>query len=116
MRDREVEGALEIGMDVLERDTNVAARHASARTKLRQHDGGAVDRHGEPDAARARADRGVDADHLAARVDERTAAVAEVDRGVGLNVVVEADVEQLAAEKAHDTDRDGVLVAERITD
>src|SRR5205823_1262708 len=53
---------------------------------------------------------------LALRVDGRAAAVAEIDRGIGLNVVVEASVEQLAAEKADHADRHRVLVAERIPD
>ena len=58
--------------------------------QLRQDRDRLVDRHRETDVARPRADRRVDADHLAARVDERPAAVAEVDGGVGLDVVVEA--------------------------
>ena len=47
-----------------------------------------------------RADGGVDADHLAARVDQRAAAVAEIDGRIGLDVAVEAGVEQFAADVA----------------
>ena len=75
-----------------------------------------VDRDGKADAARTRADRRVDADHLAARVDQRPAAVAEIDRGVGLDVVVEARIEQLAADEADHADGHRVLVAERVAD
>ena len=44
------------------------------------------------------------------------AAVAEVDRGIGLNIVIEAAVEELAPEVADDSNRDGVFVRERIAD
>ena len=84
--------------------------------QLRQHGDCLIDRHGEPDAARPRADGGVDADDFAAGVDERPAAVAEVDRRVGLDVVVEARVEQLSTDEADDADRHGVDVAERVAD
>ena len=47
------------------------------------------------DIAGPLADGGADADDVAAAVDERSAAVAEFDGGVGLDVVVEAAVEQL---------------------
>ena len=90
--------ALQVGVDVAQRHADVAARHAPARPQLRQDRRRAVDRHREADVAGARADRRVDADHLAARVDQRAAAVAEIDRGVGLDVVVEARVEQLPAD------------------
>ena len=116
MIDGELQRSLEIRIDVAQRDAHIAARDPSARAQLRQNRRRAVDRHREADAARARADRGVDADHFAARVDERSAAVAEVDRGVGLNVIVQAHVEQLPSEEADHADGDGVFVAERIAD
>ena len=50
-----------------------------------------VARDGEADALVAAGlaeDRGVDADQLAARVDQRAAGVARVDRGVGLDEVL----------------------------
>ena len=83
------------------RATRARARAAAAGSPSRRLIGTA-----KPMLLRARADRGVDADDLAARVDERPAAVAEVDRRVGLDVVVEARVEQLAADEADDADRD----------
>ena len=58
----------------------------------------------------------VDPDHLAARVDQRPAAVAEIDGRVGLDVVVQARVEQLAADEADHPDGHGVHVAERVAD
>src|SRR5712672_1290173 len=53
---------------------------------------GAVDRNGEADAgggAARRVDRGVDADHFAARIDQRAAGVAAIDGGVGLNGLID---------------------------
>ena len=68
---------------------------------------GQVDRHGEPDALAAAAgglDLRVDADHLAGRVEERTAGVAVVDGCIGLDrsrdrrTPVPLDSERLIAE------------------
>ena len=114
--DRQLERPLQIGVDIRGAHADIAARHAAAGAKLRQDRRGAVDRDREPDVAGARADRGVDADDLAPRVDQRPAAVPEVDRRVGLDVVVEARIEELPAEVADDADRHGVLVAERVAD
>src|SRR5260370_31012496 len=50
---------------------------------------GAVDRDGEADSLRGQDDRGVDADNLAARVDQRSARVAGIECGVGLDDVVD---------------------------
>ena len=80
-------------------DADVAARTLPRARNCGRMAVALVDRHGEADVAGARTDRGVDADDFAARVDQRSAAVAEVDGGVGLDVVVEARVEQLPAEK-----------------
>src|SRR5262249_30498393 len=74
---------------VLHCDLNYPAATPPAPLQLRHHGAGLVHRAGEADVARARADRRFDADHLAAVIDERPAAVAEVDRRVGLDVVVE---------------------------
>jgi hypothetical protein len=41
--------------------------------------------------------RGVDADQIALRIDERAAGVAEIDGGVGLNEILESRQSQLAA-------------------
>ena len=57
--------------------------------QLRQNVLGDVDRNGEADALGRHDDRRVDADHLAAAVDQRAAAVAGVEGGVGLNDVVD---------------------------
>src|SRR6185436_19228184 len=62
------------------------------------------------------ADRGIDADDLAARIDQRAATVAKADGRVGLDVVVETRIEQLPADEADHADGDGVFVRERVAD
>src|SRR5439155_20098870 len=94
---RQLQRSLEILIDVAKTDPHVAAADAPARPQLRQHRAGAVDWHREPDAARSRADRGVDPDDLATRVDQWSTAVAEVDGRGGRDVVFEAHSEGLAA-------------------
>jgi hypothetical protein len=116
VRHRQIERSLHVGIDVPQGDADIPARHAAARAQLREDRGRAADRDGEADAARARADGRIDADDVAVGVDQRAAAVAEIDRGVGLNVVVEAAVEELASEEADHADRHCVLVAERVAD
>ena len=104
------------GIDIGQHHAHVAARDASFGPQLWKDGARLVDGHRKSDVARPLADGRVDADDFASAVDERSAAVAEVDGGVGLNVVVEAAVEQLAAEIADHTNRDRVLVGQRIAD
>ena len=73
-----------------------------------------VARHGEADplvAAGLAVDRGVDPDQLAARVDQRAAGVAGVDRGVGLDevLVVATRPFEAAAGRADDAERDRLV-------
>src|SRR5262249_58768426 len=59
--------------------------------ELIDHRHGGLRRHGKADADRAagrRNDRRIDADHLAVEVEQRTAGIAAIDGGVGLDVVV----------------------------
>src|SRR4051794_8101922 len=70
-------------------------------------------------AARVALDLGVDADHLAARVEQRPARVAVVDRRVGLDRARDREVVRRldgAVQRAHDARGDGVLEAERAAD
>ena len=78
-----------------------------------------VDRDREADRLRAADDRGVDADHLAARVQQRPARVARVERRVGLDHVRDQPAgagAHAASERADDARGDGVLEAERVAD
>src|SRR3954453_3228246 len=70
-------------------------------------------------AARVALDLGVDADHLAARVEQRPARVAVVDRRIGLDRARDREVVRGldgAVQRAHDARGDGVLEAERAAD
>ena len=87
--------------------------------ELGQHRLGEVDRDREADAHRAAAlrhDRGVDADRLAARVDEWPAAVARIDRRIGLDEVVVRALTDHAPLGADDAGRDGLLETVRVAD
>ena len=85
-----------------------------------------VGRNGEPDpdvAGRARSravlDLRVDADDLAARVEQRAARVAGIDRGVGLDHVVDREAVRSgdeALERAHDSGGRGAVEPEGIPD
>src|SRR5574342_458904 len=78
-----------------------------------------VHRDGEPDADRAAAlaeDRRVDADRLSATVDQRSAAVAWIDGGVGLDEVVVRAATDDPAGPAHDPGRHRLLEPEGVPD
>ena len=80
---------------------------------------GFVDGDGETDLLGLGADGDVDADHFAHQVDQGTAAVAGIDRGVGLDQVavglgvVRIDV---APQRADVSDGDRALVSEGVAD
>src|SRR5258708_2858650 len=66
-------------------DADPSPLHPALADQLRNDDVGSADRNREADALRSGDDRGVDADDVAARVDERPAGVSGVERGVRLN-------------------------------
>ena len=71
------------------------------------------------DALRAADDRGVDADHLGAGGHQRSAGVAGIERGIGLDDVFDgpaAHRADRAAERRHHAGGNGRLKAERIAD
>ena len=90
--------------------------------EIAQHRFGAVDGHGETDAdapAVGAVDGGVESDHVALRIEQRTAAVARIDRRVGLDHIVQiAAVLPLdfAMQRAHDAGGQGSRQAEWIAD
>ena len=68
-------------------------------------------------AARAREDRGVDADEPAAEIDQRAAGIAGIDGGVGLDEeLIVADADLCARDRRDDAVRHGLADAERIAD
>src|SRR5205823_265627 len=79
-----------------------------------------IDRYGEADtlkAAAAAQDGGIDPDQAPLDIDQRTAGVAHIDRGIGLDeVFVSVNAKAAAANGADDAGRDGATDVERITD
>ena len=105
-----------------DRDADHAARDL-AGAQLRHQFPDQVDRHGETDAHVRRLgavaqDGRVDAHHLAAHVEQRTAGVARVDGRVGLEHVDAAlrRHRERPAQGADDADGDGVVEVERVAD
>ena len=79
---------------------------------------GEVNRDGESHAlvpAVVRGDRGVDSDHLAVEVDQRPAAIAGIDRGIGLDVIFTVDADS-ASGGADDAGSDRALQPERLAE
>src|SRR5258708_25891841 len=76
-----------------------AARDAAVADQPRGNERRSVDADGEADPLRLGDDGSVDADDFAARVDERTAGVAGIQRGIGLDDVVD----QASTARAHRT-------------
>ena len=101
----EVEALGDLVGDLLDLHAEPAAVNLAELLKLvddRLHD---LRRHRKADADRAaggRDDRGVHADHVAVEVEQRTARVAAIDGGVGLDVVVVGARIDVAVARRHD--------------
>ena len=103
--------------DVLPRDAEIAAPYFSVAHQQTGDVSRRVDRDCKAETLTGK-DGGVDADDFAARRDQRTAGVPGVERGIGLNDVVDQASRlraQGAPERADDAGGDGVGEAERIT-
>ncbi|MCY1543530.1 hypothetical protein D9M68_793510 [compost metagenome] len=93
---------------------DASSRHATVGAKLVRHAYRLVDGDGKRNAlktTRARIDLAVDANHLAAHVDQRSAGIARVDRHVGLNE--RKKITRVALLRADDARRDGVFQTKR---
>src|SRR3989454_2134433 len=112
----DAELARQLGRQRLDLDTEPAAGHAPLVEQLGVNLARHVRRDGEADARAARDDRRVDADDLALHVHQRSAGVARVDRGVGLDEVVERPLADLARLGADDPRGHRRLEAERRPD
>ena len=83
---------------------------------------GHVDRYRKSDtdislAVAATEDRGIDPHQLAAQVDQGTAGIAEIDRGIGLDkILIGLQPKSGAAERGNDTGGNGLAQAEWIAD
>ena len=96
-----------------------AAPRLAILLELIDHLHRAVRRHGEADADRAagrRDDRRVHADHLPVHVEQRSARIAAIDGGVGLEEIVIGPGIDVALGGGDDADGDAAAEAERIAD
>ncbi len=106
-------------LDGLAADTEVGAANSAVLNQLAGDELRRVDRHRETDSLGRQYHGGVDADDFTAGVDQRSAGVARIERGVGLNHVVDQSSRcraQRAAERADHAGGDAVLKAIRIAD
>ena len=104
---------------VLDAHADPAATHLAEAPQLLDDRHGDFGRNREADADRAagrRHDRGVDADDLAADVEQRPAGIAAVNRGIGLDVVVVRAGIDVAVESRDDARRHRAAEAERVAD
>ncbi len=110
----------ELGRELLRLDAEPSPRDFAVADDLLENAAGDGDRDGEADALRSaalRVDHAVDADEVAAAVDQRATGVAGIHRGVGLDEVLEAiDAEVVAAERADDAVRHRAAEVERTAD
>ena len=105
--------------DLLDAHAEPAAARLAVLAELVDDGNGARRRHRETDtdrAARGRNDRGVDADDFAVEVEQRTAGIAPVDGGVGLDVVVVRTRVDVAVARRDDTCGHGAAETERVAD
>ena len=103
----------------LSRHADVAAANSAVANQPRRDESRRVARDREAEALCRHDDRGVDADDVAARVDQRPAGVAGVERGVGLNDVVDQPPglgAQRPAERADDARGDRMLKTVGVAD
>jgi hypothetical protein len=70
-------------------DAEKGAANPSMRDKFSEHETCRIGGHREANSLRAGDDRGVDADHLALRRDQRAARIAGIESRIGLNHIVD---------------------------
>ena len=122
----DLDGHLFLGMELaaerlrqharLRGDTHHRTTHLAVLHQPRRHPVDGVDRDGEREALRLLNHRDVDADDRARRIDQRPARVAGIDRGVGLDDILDhlaAVARQGAVKRADDASGDGALQAHR---
>src|SRR6202171_3132190 len=104
---------------LLDADAEPAAAQLAELPELIDHAGHRLGGHREADADRAaggRDDQGVDADHFAIEVEQRSAGIAAIDGGVGLDVAVIGAGVDVAVARGDDARRHRAAEAERIAD
>ncbi|MDF3039254.1 MAG: hypothetical protein K0Q71_1960 [Thermomicrobiales bacterium] len=109
----------DVDLPVLRGDTEEGAPHAPFVDEEAGHPARGVDRHREADALRPLDDGGIDPDHAPAGVNQRSSRVAGVERGVGLDDILDQPATagaQRAPQRRDDPSRDGRLEAEGVAD
>ena len=104
--------------DVVAGDSDIAAAYLAVLDQMPCDELGAVDGNREADSLRGQDNRRVDADYLAARVDQRSAGVAGIQRGVGLDNVVDQSARsrsERSSKRTHHARGNGALEAVRIS-
>src|SRR5208282_5162602 len=76
-------------LDIVAGDSDIGAAYLAVLDQMTGDELGAVDGDREADSLRRQDNRRVDADYLAARVDQRPSGVAGIQRGVGLDNVID---------------------------
>ena len=89
VRERPSRSAIRRGRAMVPTPMQVGAPHPAMGDEFAEHEARCVGGDCEADALRPGDDCGVDADHLAVRSDQRSAGVAGVERGVGLDHVID---------------------------
>ena len=114
----ELESFDQFGIELLRLDANPAARDLSIFHNTFQnllggrYGNGKSNAHG---AARARVDRGVDAQQVAVHIDQRAAGIAGIDRCIGLDKILEGvDTQLVASQRAHDAAGHSLTDAKRV--
>ena len=116
----DVEGFRQFGRQVLDDDAQVAAAYLAVVDELSHDSTDHVGGNGETDSdiAPGRGEyRRIDAHQPTVQVDERTAGIARVDGGIGLNeILVPLDTQAAATERADDAAGDRLVEPERVAD
>src|SRR5216684_2287455 len=115
----DVEAVGDIVGDLLDAHAKPAASRLAELAQLVDNRNRGLGRHREPDAdgaARRRDDRRVDSDDLAFEIEQRTARIAPVDGGVGLDVIVIRPRIDVAVARRYVSGRDGTAEVVFISD
>src|SRR3984885_2479216 len=119
MRRLDVEAFGDVVGDLLDPHAEPAAAGLAVLAQLVEHRHRRVRRHRKADAYRAagrRNDRGVHADDFAVEIEQRTAGIAAINGGVGLDVIVVRPRIDVTVARRHDAGRHGAAKAERVAD
>ena len=113
----QAEGLGQLFGDRLDRHAHPAAADIPLLDKLGEYRFGHIRRYGKSDALPGCHDGGVDADNLAVDVQQRTARIAGIDGGVGLDeILIRFDAHVGASGSRDDADRHGPVQAEGVAD